>query len=442
MRIELTIKTDYLPSWGFWEGVRELLQNGRDAEVEFSAPLTVRYRKDTQTLVIENEGSVLPHEALLLGFTSKGGRSDQIGKFGEGLKLGTLALVRRGHTVKIRSGSEVWTPSIEQSDKFNARVLTFDIQGGRKDEARVQVEIGGVPEEAWDAIKDRFLWLQKKQPDVAAKTECGSLLASPKHIGKIYVKGIFVQEGPYAYGYDLLDVDIDRDRKMLNAFDLSWKLCRLWREALTFEPALVSDFQKLLADGSKDVEGFDSYQAKSLPQGIVGALVEVFRAKHGEEALPVGSLADSADIEHLGMHGVVCNKQLQAVLEVSMGDVESNKRKLAEQPMRSYSWHELTETERSNLTTAIALVNAQEPITIAQVEVCDFRDAKFLGFYRSEREQSVLLAYTILADADKTLEVLVHEVAHKAGGNDGDKSHVANIERIWSGIVRSLRGKP
>jgi len=33
----------------------------------------------------------------------------------------------------------------------------------------------------------------------------------------------------------------------------------------------------------------------------------------------------------------------------------------------------------------------------------------------------------------------VHEVAHRAGG-DGDKGHVANLERIWSGIVSRLRG--
>jgi hypothetical protein len=32
----------------------------------------------------------------------------------------------------------------------------------------------------------------------------------------------------------------------------------------------------------------------------------------------------------------------------------------------------------------------------------------------------------------------VHEVAHKAGGGDGEKSHVANIERIWSTIVGEL----
>ena len=74
MKLELTIKTDYMPGWGIWEGIRELVQNGRDAEVEQDALLTVRHRKESDILVIENEGCTLPHEALLLGHTSKIGR--------------------------------------------------------------------------------------------------------------------------------------------------------------------------------------------------------------------------------------------------------------------------------------------------------------------------------------------------------------------------------
>jgi len=37
-----------------------------------------------------------------------------------------------------------------------------------------------------------------------------------------------------------------------------------------------------------------------------------------------------------------------------------------------------------------------------------------------------------------TLETVVHEVAHRFGG-DGSHHHVAALERIWSGIVSNLR---
>lgn len=155
MKIELTIKTNYLPNWGAYEGIRELVQNGQDAKTEFGASFDVTYRKDASTLVLTNDGCTLPHEALLFGHTSKDGRGDLIGKFGEGLKLGVLALVRSEHAVKIRSGSEVWVPAIERSERFNADVLVFNIASGREQKNRVQVEIGNVSEGDWEAMAEK-----------------------------------------------------------------------------------------------------------------------------------------------------------------------------------------------------------------------------------------------------------------------------------------------
>ena len=125
MKIPLSIEADYLPEWGAWEGIRELVQNGKDAEVQLDAPLKVTHKN--QTLVIENEGASMERRALLFGSTTKTGRDDLIGKFGEGLKLGMLALVRAGRPVKIRVGGEVWIPTIEKSNGCNANGLVSPV---------------------------------------------------------------------------------------------------------------------------------------------------------------------------------------------------------------------------------------------------------------------------------------------------------------------------
>ena len=143
-KLELSINVKYLPAWGAWEGIRELVQNGKDAETEFDAPLKVTHYNNT--LRIENEGAEITREVLLFGTSSKAGRSDMIGKFGEGLKLGTLALVRGGHEVKIRTGGEVWTAYIARSERYDADVLCFECKGGNEDKKRVRVEIDGVTE--------------------------------------------------------------------------------------------------------------------------------------------------------------------------------------------------------------------------------------------------------------------------------------------------------
>jgi hypothetical protein len=433
MKIELTIKTTYLPEWGVWEGIRELVQNGKDAETEFGAPLTVRHRAESNTLVIENEGTVLPHEALLLGYTSKTDRSDMIGKFGEGLKLGILALVRKGIKVKIRSGSEVWVPAIVRSEKFDADVLAFTIYTGREDKSRVSVEIGGVDKDIWTTIKSKFLFLTP--PKDAIKTYHGSILPGADYLGKLYVKGILVQQNaPYQYGYDLNGVEVDRDRKMIDQASLKWRLCSIWRDALSARPEMTNEFLRLLDAQAQDLDGLDNYTAKQLPEGVRKDIAARFCEQHGAEAVPVTNLAESAEVGHLGANGVVCPPSLRAILEAEIGTVAEQKQKLANMPKHNYSWSELTTAERASLESALALVSGEAEVTLADVDVCDFRDEDLGGLYNGR----VLIAKKKLADQDETLKVLVHETAHKQG-HDGEKSHVAEIERIWSGIVAKLR---
>lgn len=437
MRIELTIKTDYLPSWGAWEGVRELVQNAKDAETEFGAAMTVRHRPP-HTLVIENDGTTLPHEALLLGHTSKSGRSDMIGKFGEGLKLGILALVRKGAQIKIRSGSEVWVPRIVRSDKFNANVLAFDILKNREQKNRIQIEIIGIDEASWATIKEKFLFLQKIKDRHCIETSySGKILTAPEHQGVIFVRSIHVFKNPeLRYGYDLNDVEIDRDRKMIDQTSLRWRLCNLWKNAVNEKPELQLQYVQLLDDQAADLEGLDSYSAKSLAEELRVQVAQRFWRRHGKNALPVTNLAQSAEVAHLGMTGVVVPGALHAVLEAQLGTVEENKAKLAFLPKHTYSWGELSSDEHKNLEAAIALVNAQEPVSLADIDVVDFRTENIEGLFKNGR---VLLAKSRLASVQGALEVLVHEVAHRAGG-DGEKTHVARIEKIWSGIVAALRG--
>jgi hypothetical protein len=436
MKIELTIKTSYLPNWGAYEGMRELIQNGQDAKTEFDASFEVRYRKETGVLVIENEGCVLPHEALLFGHTTKDGRGDLIGKFGEGLKLGVLALVRAGHPVKIRSGAEVWVPKIERSEKFDADVLVFYVEKGREPKNRVQVEVGNLAEEDWKAMADCFLFLGKLPKELVIKTAAGSLLMGERFAHRIYVKGIFVQNAPeHEFGYDFANATVDRDRKMVDSFDLNHRSQQIWKEAMVARPDLIANFIDLLTREAADVGGVNEYNAPNLPEAVKNKVAEHFAEAHGETAIPVASLGDSQDVEHLGKKGVVVPRPLRSVLEQKLGTVAGNKAKLAKETLKLYGWHELSAEEKASVERALFLVNGVTPLTISDVDVADYRDGKLIGLWKDGRIQ---IAKRILTDRNKTLEVLVHEVAHKLGGGDGEKSHVANIERIWSGIVARL----
>lgn len=435
MKLELTIKTDYLPNWGVWQGLRELVQNARDAELELGAPMTVDWYNDT--LRIENDGAILPHEALLLGHTTKVGREELIGRFGEGLKLGILALVRAGMPVKIRSGSEVWVPTIQRSEKFNADVLVFDVQGGRKPENRVRIEVGGVSKDVWEGAKWKFRFLSKDSENTAVSTPSGTLLLGEKMKGHIFMKGIYVStDAKLEYGYDLARGELDRDRKMVDQYDFMFRARDILAEANAKRPDLLSGFVAALEKGSPDVRGFDTYSY--VPAEVKEAVAADFKTKHGKDAVPVRTLGESKDLDHLGKKGIVVGEALANVLASTLPSAAEVKEALKEETLARYGWSDLTEVERQNLTEAIDLINASgvAKASIDLIDVVDFRSPDLLGLFKGGR---TLLSRKRLSDRNVSLMTLVHEVAHHAG-EDGAKDHVAAVEAIWSGIVASLRG--
>lgn len=433
-KIQLTIKTSYLPTWGAWEGLRELVQNGKDSETEFNAPLTVDWYNDT--VRIENEGCTLPLKALLLGHTTKAEDPRTIGKFGEGLKLGVLALVRAGHEVKIRTGDEVWTPSLEDSELFGEKVLTFDVQGGRKPSNRVRVEVGGIDKDTWNSLKQRFLFLSRVKGD-RVETPAGTLLMGADYAGQIFVKGVYVgRDVDLQYGYDFVDGEIDRDRKMVESYDKQNRTRRIWSEALVTRPDMLNRFNRLLQAQAEDTRGIDEYSAIYIPRELSTQVAAEFTSTYGSDAVPVSNIQESAEIGHLGKRGIVVPRALKAVLSTVFGSTETIKNKLKHEVETQLSWHDLSGAEQANLTEAIDLVGKVEPLTLDGVDVVTFRDPGLMGLFNDGRVQ---VAKKQLAEFEQVLETLIHEVSHRKGG-DGTISHTSEMARIWRGVVKVLRG--
>ena len=433
-KIPLSIQTSYLPSWGVREGIRELVQNARDAEVQYDAPMTVDYVNGC--LRIENEGTVLPHQALLLGHTSKTGRSDTIGKFGEGLKLGVLALVRAGHSVKIRSGGEVWTPSIMWSDVFQADVLTFDINGGRQERSRVRVEIGGISPSQWGEFREGFLFLDKAESKDHIRTPYGTLLLGEKYRGRVYVKGIFVQSLPdLNFGYDLTDAELDRDRKMIESWNLQYMTRSVYLSALSSNSELFTQLDQMLENQAPELQSIDPYNVSyAVTTQVVDYVAQRFIEVHGLDAVPVSNTAEAQEVEHLGVRGVVVNRQQAAILQRKLGDLHVIKSRLANEAVANFTWDDLTEEEKRNLSYATCLLDPILGSLVTQVRLVNFRSQHLLGQCKNNQ---VTLARKVLSDPDETLRVLIHETAYKHC-KDGTKTHLQCVEDIWMQVVRNL----
>jgi hypothetical protein len=432
-RIELPIETTYLPKWGVWEGIRENIQNAKDAEKEHSAPMTIVH--EDNILKIFNKGVSLSHEALLFGHSTKTDKRDMIGQWGEGLKLGTLALIRAGHTVFIRSGDETWVPTIEKSHNFDANVLVFNIEKSN-DIGGVLVEIHDISIDKWASMRPKFIFLLENRGEFI-DTHKGTLILDPDLQGRIYVKGIFIQhKSELLYGYDLKEGEVDRDRRIIEPWDCKWRIVDIWIAAIEDRPELFGHFYTVLQDNIEDIKGIHNSYIQQLSDSFINYAIERFKSTYGEKAVPVHTMSESKDVSFLGLHGIITNEIFMNVILTKEGGLKGIVQKVGKSESKEYGWHELNGIEQNNLIEALEIISwGGVTIPLESIKIVDFISKNVIGEYR---KGIIVIAKKIISKRDMVLSTIIHEYAHTAGG-DGYVSHILLMEKTWSNIVSALR---
>lgn len=430
MKFQLTISTGYVSDWGIWEGVREIVQNHLDAKDD-GHPGKISYRNGV--VRVTTEGVKLDSSVWLLGTSSKSDGGYR-GHFGEGLKLGVMALVRAGCSVKIINDDESWSPKIEASEAFGSDVLTIYTYKRQKSTGRFSVEIEGVDEEMWATIQERFISL--KSPEQKIHTAYGDVILDPEFQGKIFVKGIYVQNKELRYSYDFSHARTDRDRKMVEDFDIKYYAAKAWEEAMTRQPSFASTVLSMLEDESPELSDFGSF---SVSEQASELLAQVFHLKYGEAALPVSNMADSREAAHMGKNGVVVPLALVRSIKSKTGDIETVKTEFASSVTKTYGWSDLSDDEKAMYEKVLGLVSpAAESLGHQNIEtrlqIVDFNDPALCGTHKAGE---IKLAKKMLESFEDALSTLVHEVAHDHGG-DGEVGHERAEGALFSRIVSSL----
>ena len=364
-----------------------------------------------------------------------------LGEQGEGYKIGSLVLCRLGKGVKIRTGTELWIPTLEFSKSFGAKVLTFDITGNRKLLNEVVVEISGVTQEEWDSIKGKFLFIDGGD-DVVVESALGSVIIIG--VGAIYVDGIWVcNADKLKHGYDFRpnDMRLDRDRRLVADHDANKMAAKLW-EGLYMRPE--KDFcevvDTMLADGVQDIEYFRYEWCVGLAART--QVANRFRDKFGSDTIAVKTESEVRELQfHSRQACVVESAPLRELLESQLGTIESVRRELGEGIKHRYSTVSLDPIESKNLLLAIEFVSKstkRSGSTITEnITVVDFNSQNTLGM---RKDGKIYIGRCALASFDTALKTLVEEVAHEAGA-DGTHSHVWRIHEIYSdGVALLMEG--
>ena len=262
------ISEKYCKNWGLSKAIREFIQNQYDgiiSKIQTKQNLIVvkagkkininntkvylnfymknkednkiyghiNYDNDKKVLTISNEGILWLGDFLLGGSKDDDKNKDLIGQFGEGMKLAILALCRLSKNVTIISSDKKYNFIIKADqlflkDNIPQRCLHFQYELFNNPEPnRIKVIINNIRREEWASQIINFLWLLDNDAQIYTSydkydNELGQILNEEYLRGKIYVKGIFVQdiklidkEGKAdCLGFNV-DIKLDRDRNCI-----------------------------------------------------------------------------------------------------------------------------------------------------------------------------------------------------------------------------------
>lgn len=320
----LSLTEAYAPHWREKDALRELVQNLFDRTVEkvgvgnFDVQQTdggrhirVLKKGDPEdsiatlewtcsnednkvgTWMLTNKATILKKSAFLMGDTAKANSLESRGKFGEGLKTGAVALKRSGIEMQIHNGTKTWTVDFRLNPLFEGAKFRclFIAETARKkgDQDDLVLEISGVQWTVVDSVITDCLLLRRPRGEMF-RGQKGQLLFADLHRGSVYVKDLFVQrKNCMMAGVNLNDdseLELGRDRNVIEEGRLGKAYMNLWSEAVIFSPRYAKQLMKRLEDSRYN--NFElTWAADHLSESANIAIAECWKGSYGDDAVPV-----------------------------------------------------------------------------------------------------------------------------------------------------------
>jgi len=430
-KFALTISDKYVPTWGIREIIREIVTNSLDGETS-GFPKEIDYLPKTRTLRVSNKGKKLDKAVLLLGHTTKAEDDNQIGQFGEGLKLALLAAARSGLDLKVINGDETWSPSMEESDVFPGnKVLTISTRNVNST-GRLTFLIGGVTEEDWKETQKRFLCLSPPFFAVAALRD-STIIFDEERAGKLFVKGVYVTEKKdLVYGYDLAGIKMNRDRSLVEDHDLKSITASAWGALVESDlilgktDSLKSCLIPMLEAESEDIQWIRYRLGGNTRDG----LIKDFEEKYGDKAVPVVTGDESIAAGHVGLRGVVISRLYADILYDNMGTLKEQIKQHCDSIVEIYEHKDLTDQEIFNYERVLSYMEMAAKICGHKPLASRTQIVRFNGTCQGmwsakaslDRYGTISLARNILLDIPTLVATFAHEIGHDIAG-DGDVRH-------------------
>lgn len=332
-KYELTISTGYVPDWTYVEAVRELFQNAIDNErVNPNNKMSISHTGDV--LEISNKTSKLTLDSLLLGSSTKRDDDRTIGQHGEGYKIAFMVLLREGKNITVENygADEIWTTKLVNSRRYNgAKVVQIEVDKNpfwkKNVNNDLNIIVEGISESEYDDIVKANLFLQD-DVDASEMTSSGQVLFGDDNVGKIFVKGLYVSTMNsmglrHGYNFDTTGIKLDRDRKLVSSFDISYYASKIWAE-LAKNDKYTEDIADMVQSKAPDVEYLRSsiYLYKDNLGGVADKIVDNLKEEYGDNVYPVTDNEEYRAAERSGLSPVIVSSNVKEIASLSSNVAE------------------------------------------------------------------------------------------------------------------------
>jgi len=427
--------------WGVWEAIRDIVQNALDEAESY------QWGYDNQGLWIADKGRGVSVADFLLG-PPKLKPDYARGKFGEGMKIAALALIRNGYSVKVETvGREIWIIFLGQ--KVNGRAETLAAiwrsNGTTRGTKFYIIGYNGPAFERYFAVNLPRTLILAEVPSPLAEPirrynqliKAEGMASSPVG-GVIYARDIYFREIKSHFSYNLWGFELAPDRHgPKNEVDLWVDMGRLWCGVsnvflleqfleMVLEPPRVTSQETRMVSMDTYSMGIDPATDKryiDLVRDSAPAWQAAWRKVAGVNAVIRTTDRWNGMVKHLGYTPVSLQWGVRDALAVAiMSDgalIQESQERLRETKILPDDT--LTPRARTHLELARAIATWFGVTKVYASVIPPASDrVRTAGLYDHTLEEIVLHLET-LESARRTVDAIIHELGHhKAYKKTGD----------------------
>ncbi len=302
----MNLSQRYVPDWGSWEVIREIISNAIDADAKWE----ISHINDDHVEIFTSTEPKMGHLLVIGGGTKTPGEAT-IGQFGEGFKLAALACVRAQGTFIAMTPGRVLNFKLEHVAELDEHILYCHASNPtRKTKipsgCNIRIQMRGIG----TISSSRFL-KDRTQVRIAKAGKRGLTL---------YVKGVWVADDNKVYSlydWNLTTAGISRDRSVVD-HSAAGSSIATWYENY----GEADDCVEL-------IENLNTFEVKCLDyiyaprQRISTAMVEAIHRVHGDKVCTPGVSDRANEYATLKGYNILHYEAAPGILKLISGFIKT-----------------------------------------------------------------------------------------------------------------------